>query len=366
MNAFVDKYRPIAFGVLVALTLYVAGSLIAPFLPALMWAGVIAVLVMPIHKRFQRKFSPNFAAAATTFLTIALIGVPLALVGTVLTLQINASAQQFIHSNGNSSLSADQIFAELDKIIRPIASQVGASDYSLQTWLQNNRESLVKAAGAAAGGAARATGETLFTLVVAFLTMFFMLRDGHKLREPALELIPLARPKAEAILERMSETIHAVFVGIVLVAVIQGGLAGIMYWITGVPSPLVWWVATTVLCAIPLLGSPIIYVPLSLLLLAQGKYWQGFTLAGVGFLVISQVDNILRPFIIGARVDLHPMAIFFSLLGGIFMFGPVGIMVGPVVLTILLALQEIIRERLNEQRASAEIVTDATLAADAQ
>jgi predicted PurR-regulated permease PerM len=108
-------------------------------------------------------------------------------------------------------------------------------------------------------------------------------------------------------------------------------------------------VATTVLCAVPLLGAPIIYVPLSLLLIAQGKYWQGITLAAVGFLLVSQSDNILRPFIIGARVDLHPMAIFFSLLGGIFAMGPVGIMVGPIVLTMLLALQEIIRERLKER-----------------
>ncbi len=350
MNALVDRYRPIAFWALVVLTIYVAGSMLAPFLPALMWAGVIAVLVGPIHKRFLKKLSANWAATATTFLTIALIGVPLALVGTVLTLQINASAQQFIHSNGSSSFSADQVFTELDKVIQPIATQVGASEFSLRAWLETNRESLVKSAGAAATGAATATGQAIFTLVVAFLTLFFLLRDGHKLREPALELIPLTRVKAVAILDRMEATVHAVFVGIVLVALIQGGIAGIMYLITGVPSPLVWWVATTVLCAIPLLGSPIVYVPLSLMLIAQGKYWQGITLAAVGFLVISQVDNILRPFIIGARVDLHPMAIFFSLLGGIFAFGPVGIMVGPIVLTMLLALQEIIRERLYETR----------------
>lgn len=349
MNVFVARYRPIAFGSLVALTLFVAATLIAPFLPALLWAAVIAVLVNPIYKKFRKRLSPNWAATATTFLTIALIGVPLALVGTVLTLQITASAHQLAQSQGTNELSADQIFTELDRLIKPIAVQVGAPDFSLQGWLETNREGLVKNAGAVATAAAKATGQTLFTLVVAFLTLFFMLRDGHKLREPALELIPLTRERAEAILIRMEATIHAVFVGIVLVALIQGGIAGLAYWLTGVPSPLVWWVATTVLCAVPLLGAPIIYVPLSLLLIAQGKYWQGITLAAVGFLLVSQSDNILRPFIIGARVDLHPMAIFFSLLGGIFAMGPVGIMVGPIVLTMLLALQEIIRERLKEK-----------------
>lgn len=351
MNVSIERYRQITFGVVVALTLYVAATLLTPFLPALLWAAVIAVLVGPIHRRFLQKFSANWAALATTLLTIALIGVPLALVGTVLTLQITASAHQLSLSNGTDDFSVAQVFAEFDKILKPIATQVGAADFSLEAWVQTNREGLVKGAGAFASGAAKATGQGIFTLVVAFLTLFFMLRDGHKLREPALELIPLPRERAEGILERMEATIHAVFVGIVLVALIQGGLAGIAYWVAGVPSPLVWWVATTVLCAIPLLGSPIIYVPLSLLLIAQGNYVQGIGLAAFGFIVISNVDNVLRPFIIGARVDLHPMAIFFSLLGGIFAMGPVGIMVGPVVLTVLLAIQDIIRERLRAAAA---------------
>lgn len=350
MNAFTDRYRPITFGAIVALTIYVAATLLVPFLPALLWAAVICVLVYPIHKRYRNKFGPNFAALITTLLTIALIGVPLALVGTVLTLQVTASAHQLAQTNGTADLSLDQIFSEFDKHVKPIANQVGASDFSLKSWFDQNRESIVKGAGAAATAAAKATGQTLFTLVVAFLTLFFMLRDGHRLREPALELIPLPRERAEKILERMEATIHAVFVGIVLVALIQGAIAGIMYWITGVPSPMVWWVATTVLCAIPLLGAPIIYVPMGLLLLAQGKVWEAVALLGVGFLVVSQVDNLLRPFIIGARVELHPIAIFFSLLGGIFTMGPVGIMIGPVVLTVLLALQEVIRERLAADR----------------
>lgn len=357
MNFTPERFRQITFAVVVALTLYVSATLLMPFLPALLWAGVIAVLVGPIHRRFRKKLSANWAATATTFLTIALIGVPLALVGTVLTLQITASAHQLQLETGSGSLSVSQVFAEIDKHLKPITTQVGAVDFSLQEWVETNKESIVQTAGAAASGAAKATGQGIFTLVVAFLTLFFMLRDGHKLRDPALELIPLPRERAEAILERMEATIHAVFVGIVLVALIQGGLAGLAYWVAGVPSPLVWWVATTVLCAIPLLGSPIVYVPLSLLLLAQGHYWQGLGLAAFGFLVVSQADNILRPFIIGARVDLHPMAIFFSLLGGIFAMGPVGIMIGPVVLTVLLAVQDIVRERLRESNSQPAVAS---------
>lgn len=351
MDSFKQSYRGIAFGVLVALVLAAGAWMILRFVPALLWATVLAVLMKPIHSRFAKRFSANIAATLSTLTTIALVGIPLALVGTVLSLQLAASAKQLAAStpNGSNGLSLESVVHEIDAGIQPLTQKVGAGDFKLQDWLDENRDQLVKSATSFAATAARATGETMFTLVVAFLTLFFMLRDGERLREPALELIPLDKDRAEAVLSRMSQTIHAVFIGVVLVALIQGTISGVAYFVCGVPSPLVWFVATTVLCAIPLLGAPLIYVPLALLLFSQGKSGQAIGLLVVGFGVVSQVDNLLRPFVIGARVNLHPMAIFFSLLGGVLALGPVGIMAGPVLLTVLLALQDIIREKNRDE-----------------
>lgn len=348
MDNFCRNYRGIAFGVMLALTVTASVWLVLRFIPALLWAIVLTVLMMPIHKRFSKRWSPNGAAMFSTLTAIALIGIPLALVGTVLTLQIASSARQFRDANpqaATSGFSLDSVVAQLDDAIHPMAEKVGAADFHLKEWFAENKEQLVKGASGFAASAAKNTGETLFTLVVAFLTMFFLLRDGHKLREPALELIPLPTERSEEILERMHHTIHAVFVGVVMVAVVQGTIAGVSYWALGVPQPLVWFVATTVLCAIPLLGAPLVYIPMSLLLMSRGDIWQGIVLLVIGFGVVSQIDNLLKPWVIGARTNLHPMAIFFSLLGGVFALGPVGIMAGPVLLTLLLALQDIVRER---------------------
>lgn len=355
MESFRQKYDGVAFGVLLALVLVAGAWLVLRFVPALLWATVLAVLMRPIHRRFEARYSPNVAATFSTLTTIALVGIPLALVGTVLSLQLAASSRQLAATNPNGSgeLTISSVVEQIDSTIHPILQQLGAADFKLKTYLEENRESLVKAATNFAGTAARATFETLFTLVVAFLTLFFMLRDGERLREPALDLIPLPREKAADVLQRMAQTIHAVFIGVVLVALIQGTIAGIAYVACGVPSPLVWFVATTVLCAIPLLGAPLIYVPMAILLFSQGKIGQAVALLIVGFGVVSQVDNILRPFVIGARVNLHPMAIFFSLLGGVLALGPVGIMAGPVLLTLLLALQDIVRERNRMERDEA-------------
>lgn len=361
MEAFAKNYRGIAFGVLLALTTVAGGWIVLRFVPSLLWATVLAVLMAPIHARFLKRFSPNGAALFATLTTIALVGIPLLLVGTVLTLQIASSARQFAAMQPDGKYSFDDAVTQIDDAVHPIAVRVGAQDFHIRDWVNENKDDITKGATGLASAAAKSTGETLFNLVVAFLTLFFMLRDGHKLKEPALELIPLPRDRAEGILNQMCQTIHAVFIGVVLVALIQGAIAGLFYWICGVPSPLVWFVATTVLCAVPLLGAPLIYAPWGIILLVDGKIWQGLLLLGVGFGVVSQIDNILKPLVIGARTNLHPMAIFFSLLGGVFALGPVGIMAGPVVLTLLLALQDIIRERNREaQEAAAHKVSNET------
>jgi predicted PurR-regulated permease PerM len=241
---------------------------------------------------------------------------------------------------------------EADKVIKPIAERLGKPDFTIQSWFEENRDELSKNGGAFAMKAITNIGLGVFTFVVAFLTLFFLLRDGHKLKEPALELIPLPTERSELVLERMAKTMQAVFIGVVMVALIQGLLAGVAYWAAGVPSPVVWCVVTIILCAIPLLGAPVAYVPLGIILMAQGNWLGGIGLIAFGFFIISQVDNFLRPFIIGSRVQLHPMAIFFSLLGGVFALGPVGLMAGPVLLTVVLALQDVIREKMTYSRQS--------------
>jgi predicted PurR-regulated permease PerM len=131
-----------------------------------------------------------------------------------------------------------------------------------------------------------------------------------------------------------------------LVAIIQGTIMGITYALAGAPNALLLGVLSVILCIIPLLGAPVLYIPSGLIMLANGNTAGAFAVLGVGFLVVSQIDNLLKPFFIGGRANLHPMATFFSILGGVLLFGAVGVMAGPMLLTILIALQHIVRERV--------------------
>jgi predicted PurR-regulated permease PerM len=338
-----------AFWAIAALALIGAVMLVMPFFPAIMWAIVFSVLMAPFYLRLKKRFTEGISAGLTVFATLGLIVLPIALIGLVVGVQLTGMVTDLRASapSGHGAFTPNDLLKRVDDFADPLIARVGGN-FKVSLWLHENSEEIGQKVSGPLGKVAYNIGFGLFTLIVALLTMFFILKDGSRLREPALELIPLPPHKAEALLLRMAETIRAVFVGVVFVALIQGTLAGVAYWIAGAPSPLLLALATTVLCVIPLLGAPVIYVPVGIALLAQGKTLAGALLLAFGFGVISQIDNWLRPFFIAARVPLHPMAIFFSLLGGVLALGPIGIMAGPVLLTAILGLQEIIRERRAE------------------
>lgn len=342
---FDARYRMIAFWAILGLALVAAGYVVAPFLGAILWAGVLSVLTYPTYQRFRRRFGENLSAGFTVLGTLAVIVVPLTLVAILLVAQVGGMVRDLHASQPGTSQGAtlDTISQSVDGALAPVLTGLG-TDFRFSQWFAENRPEIVRRVTGPIGQAVFATGYTVFTLVIALLTMFFMLRDGHRLRDPVLDLIPLPRQTALGILVKMRETIWAVFMGVVLVAIIQGTLAGIMYLVLGVPGALMWGAATLILCVIPLLGAPVIYVPISIVLAAQGKWWQAIVMLAFGWFVISSIDNLLRPFFIGARTNLHAMAVFFSLLGGVFTLGPVGLMAGPVLLTVLLAIGDVVRE----------------------
>jgi predicted PurR-regulated permease PerM len=346
MDDFASRYRLFAFALVVLVVLATALIVLVPFYPALLWATVLTVLVTPLHKRLRQRWSPNMSAFWATMITLALVGIPMVVVGIAIYAQASVTLKDIAMSApaDDKSSGLNGILIQADTVIRPITEKLGIVGYSSSDWVADNREAIVQTLRGPISKAAVSTVSTCLTLVFAFLTLFFMLRDGHRLREPALELIPLPSEKSAAILARLAETIRAVFTGVVLVAIIQGAIAGVTYAIVGIPNAVMWCIATMILCTIPLLGAPFIYIPLSLSLFASGKIWQALVLLGVGFVIVSQIDNVLKPIFIGARTDLHPMAVFFSLLGGVLFLGPIGIMAGPMLLTVLLALTEILRE----------------------
>ncbi len=336
----------VGLGALTSFAVLAAAVIVWPFVPALLWAAVLTILTAPLFRRIRERWNASLSALATTTLTLLLLGIPLVAVGTVLYVQVGTFVRELVSAapGGPDGLSLEYLAGQLDRMLQPVTSLV-SPDFSLAAWIQENKQAIARSLGAPIGGFARNFLHTIVTLSIAFLTMFFLLRDGERLRAPALELSPLEPARTEAILARLARTVRGVFVGVVLVALIQGALATGAYFLTGVPNAFMWGLLSTLLCMIPLVGAPIVYVPLAIVLFAHDKPANAVWLLVLGFGVVSQVDNLLRPFVIGSRLEMHPVAVFFSLFAGILAMGAIGLFAGPMLLALLLELIADLRER---------------------
>jgi predicted PurR-regulated permease PerM len=173
------------------------------------------------------------------------------------------------------------------------------------------------------------------------LSLYYLFKDGSRFFNGLKEIIPLSSKEKDLLIQRFKDMIYATIYGGILIAIIQGLLGGLSFWVLGLPSPIMWGTAMALLSFIPIGGTALIWAPAGILLLIGGAVLKGLLLLGLGVFVISMVDNFLRPFFISARTNIHPLLLFFAVLGGIQTFGLIGVVAGPLVATLFLTLIEI-------------------------
>jgi predicted PurR-regulated permease PerM len=163
------------------------------------------------------------------------------------------------------------------------------------------------------------------------------------MREAVYNVMPLDDRRAREIIDRTQEVISASVYGVLVIALIQGTLGGIAFWALGLPSALLWGVVMVFLSMIPMAGAFVVWVPAALYLVITGAWGKAIILTVWGALVIGSVDNFLRPKLVGEKTRLHELLIFFSVLGGLQVFGVIGLVLGPVVVAITIALLDVLR-----------------------
>jgi predicted PurR-regulated permease PerM len=179
---------------------------------------------------------------------------------------------------------------------------------------------------------------TVTQVVLMLFTLFFLFRDRKEAARAFRSLLPLKEGQRDKLIERMTNTIEATLQGSLTIAAIQGSLGGIMFGILGVPNAAIWAVAMALLALIPSLGTFLIWMPVALYLAVTGHWVKAAVLTAWGAFVIGTVDNLLYPTLVGAKMQLHTILVFFSVLGGIGLFGISGIVLGPLTLTVAVTL----------------------------
>ncbi|MDQ3803703.1 MAG: AI-2E family transporter [Acidobacteriota bacterium] len=327
------------------IALYLCWLMLQPFIEVLLWALVLVIVFYPVHRRIEARLGhPGWSAALSSLLVIITILVPLSLITVAVVREMTGLAQN--------------LQAYVEALLDPNSPVMGRALNWLGRYVDVNQlrsaesqqfvaERLRNFSGAIAGRTIGFVGGVVGVVVEVFFvifTMYYLFRDGKSLRAAARAAMPVEGPKASEIFLRTRDVISASVYGVLVIATIQGVLGGLAFWAVGLPSPLLWGVVMIFLSMIPMAGAFIVWVPAALYLFATGQWGWAVALTAWGVLVIGSVDNFLRPKLVGERTRLHELIIFFSVLGGLQVFGVIGLVLGPVIVAIAIALLDVLRQ----------------------
>ncbi|MBD3238912.1 MAG: AI-2E family transporter [Candidatus Moranbacteria bacterium] len=185
------------------------------------------------------------------------------------------------------------------------------------------------------------TSNFIMMTFILFFTLFYLFKDNQRIIDKIKRISPLKDKQEDLLFEKFISISKATIKGSLVIAIVQGSLLGVSFWIAGVPSPAIWALIATVLSLIPLVGPAFVWLPVGLVLLLTGGIWQGIFVMIFGALVVGTIDNVLRPKLVGDQSSLHPLLVFFSTIGGIAFFGLMGFLIGPIIVVLFITLLSI-------------------------
>jgi predicted PurR-regulated permease PerM len=323
-------------------------AMVRQFLMAILLAGIFSALAHPLYRRLQRWFGGRRALASlvTLLLIVFLILLPLGgLLGivTAQAIKVGESVRPWVQQQ----LATPAAFSDLLKKI------------PFYEHLEPYRELIFQKAGEMVGhvssflidrlsAVTRMTANLLFMAFILLYTMFFFLMDGERLLEKILYYLPLEDREERRVLAKFTSVTRATLKGTAVIGILQGGLAGMAFAVVGIQAAAFWGTIMAVLSIVPGIGTALVWVPAAIVLAAAGHYLKAAGLAAFCGLIVGSVDNFVRPRLVGKDTEMHELLILFGTLGGIIMFGVVGIIIGPIVAALFTTVWEIYAEVFKE------------------
>ncbi len=319
--------------------IYFSYRLAAPFLPALTWSLALAILFAPLHRWLESKVkSPNLAATICVLLVVVIVIVPATFV-----------ADRIIGEavSGAETIQTMIESGEWRRILEAYPLIAPAGDWIAQqldlTGMVNTATSWLTSMGASF---VQGSVLQLIGIVLTFYLLFYFLRDRALARKSLRSLSPLSEADMTRLFNDVSDTVHATLYGTLVVAIVQGTLGGLMFWWLGLAAPLLWGMVMGLLAVIPVLGAFVIWIPAAIFLVLEGSGEKALLLMLWGAIVVGGIDNLLYPMLVGRRLKMHTALAFISLVGGLIVFGPAGLILGPVIFTVTRLLLEIWRRNV--------------------
>lgn len=306
-----------------------------PFLGALILAAVFAFLFQPIYKKFLGIFKgrESLSTFATTLVAVILVLLPVTFLGTQIFQESSQLYESLINEEGRSVGSVQNIVNQVRGVLPiPADFQIDLSQYA-----QQGLEALIQNLGSVFSSFAK----MLLSVFVFLMAFYFFIKDGGKLKEYLVALSPLDDVDDEFIVTRLKAAVSAAMKGNLAIGLIQGALTGVGFAIFGVPNPVLWGGVAVIAAFIPGIGTALVITPAIIFLFVTGNTFGGVGLLVWGVTAVGLVDNFLGPRLVGRGMQLHPLAVFIAVLGGMAFFGPLGFLLGPLAMSVCIALIDI-------------------------
>jgi predicted PurR-regulated permease PerM len=321
------------FGLLAAVA-YLVWMLLTPFIPALVLSAIIATACYPLFirvKRLLRMKSSGFPALLTTLLVFLLVVIPIGFVGYLIFLE--AASFYAAVAAGKSISIAPTLSMAQDLIDRFIPN----ADLDITSYAQQGAGWIASSMGAIFASTASLIG----LLLVAFIGLYYLFKDGERLMKTLVRLSPLPDKADAKIIDRLARSVRSVLAGSLLIGLIQGTLTAIGFTIFDVPQAILWGMVAAIAALIPAIGTSLVFIPTVAFLIIGESYGSALGVAVWGVVIVGLVDNFLGPYLISRGATMHPFLVLIAALGGLASFGPVGFVLGPVIMSFMIALIEI-------------------------
>jgi predicted PurR-regulated permease PerM len=321
--------------------------LFRPFLQPFAFATVIGIGFYPLHLGMSGIVrSPNKSALLTTLTVLLIIVLPAVLIASSAGAELIKVARYLGDRSSQVQGAVLYLGNAQQSVLHWLGKYVDVEALRLEDALANlpslASKFLLAAGTGLVAGLAGFAGDAILT----FLILFFVFRDGPAALQNFTSMLPLSPEQAVRLLSGIRDSIVANLYGILAVGFAQGLLTGIALTVLRVPSALLLGLAAAVCSLVPIVGTMLVWLPAAIYLMVTGHLWKGIVLVLWGALVVGTIDNIIRPLVIGSKVELHPLLLLFSLLGGLQVFGFIGVFIGPVVISVIAALINILKEEL--------------------
>jgi len=331
----VEKY--FFFGLLF-ITFVFSFLIFRPFWIVLVLGISFSIVLYPIYRWLKKRKLPNWLSALlTVFFFIIIIGIPLFGIGVMVFNQSQNVYQMLVNNTGSFSF-LDSINSSINKVLpMGISFDLNTKISSFISFVLNNTASIFTS-----------TLSTIFSFFLTILSIFYFLKDSARWKKALLVLSPLSDIDDKKIINKIARAVNGIITGYLFIALLQGLLMGLGLALFGVPNPALWGLVTMFTALIPTVGTAMISIPAIIFLFLTGNTIQAIGLFVWAVAIVGMVDNLLSPIIIGNRINLSPLLILFSILGGISFLGPIGILVGPLTISLLYTLLSIYRDEFKK------------------